>query len=294
GNENPPTVWLEFASANYHAVMDIAVLRGRALRSPAEGAPEIVLSETAARSLFPDGDPLGKRVSPQLPQGTLGEYVADRRVDEHHVVVGVAADTLRQPGSKRPRPTVWIDFLSGGSPRMTFLLQARGRPQDLAGPAREIVAEIDPSMPIDHLRTMDDVVYESANGPRFYMTLMGVFGTIAVLLAVIGFYGLMAFSVGRRTRELGVRVALGASPSVIRRMVLRQGSLIVGVGIALGLAGCFAVSRLLESFLYGVSPTDPLTYASLTALIAAVGLAASYVPARRATRIDPLTALREQ
>lgn len=293
-NENPPTVWLEFASANYHQVMDIAVLRGRALRSPAEAAAEIVLSETAARSLFPDSDPLGKRVSLQLPQGTLREHVADRQVDDHHVVVGIAADTRRLGNSKRSRPTVWIDFLSGGSARMTFLVQARGRPQDLARPVRELVAEIDPRMPIEDLRTMDDVVYESASVPRFYMTLMAVFGTIAVLLAVIGFYGLMAFSIGRRTRELGVRVALGASPPAIRRMVLRQGAVIVGIGIGLGLAGCFAVTRLLESFLYGVSPTDLLTYASLTALVAAVGLVASYVPARRATRVDPLTALREQ
>jgi putative ABC transport system permease protein len=289
-----PTVWLEFASASYHEVMDIALLRGRALRSPAEGAPEIVLSETAARALFPDSDPLGKRVSLQLPQGTLGEYVADHRVDDQHVVVGIAADTRRLAGSRQPRPTVWIDFLSGGSPRMTFVVQARGRPEDLAGPVRERVAEIDPRMPIGDLRTMDDVVYQSANNPRFYMTLMGVFGSIAVLLAVIGFYGLMAFSVGRRTRELGVRVALGASPSAIRRLVLRQGGGIVGAGIALGLAGCFAVSRLLESFLYGLSPTDPLTYASLTTLIAAIGLIASYVPAWRATRVDPLIALREQ
>jgi putative ABC transport system permease protein len=301
-DESLPTVWLEHASANYLELMDISLLQGRTLRPRAPGAVEIVLSQNAAQRLFPDANPIGKRVTLELPGGArtrrggpspMADSVADLWVADNYVVVGVAADTLRLGNSKRFRPTVWVDFLSGGDRRMTFLVQARGQLQDLARPVRELLAEIDPRLPIEYLRTMDDIVYESASLPRFYMTLMGVFGSIAVLLALIGFYGLMAFSVGRRTRELGVRVALGASPPMIRRMVLRQGSVIVGIGIILGLAGCFAVSRLLESFLYGVSPTDPLTYATLTALVAAVGLLASYVPARRATRVDPLVALRE-
>jgi ABC-type antimicrobial peptide transport system permease subunit len=264
--------------------MDITLVRGRPLSpSRAAAAGEIVISETAARSVFPDTDPLGKRVT---IRGYWGE--AD------YVVVGIGADTRRIGNSKESYPTAWIDFRSGEDDGMTFLVEARGRPQELAGPVRELIAEIDPLLPIQRVQTMADLVYESAELPRFYMVLMSVFGGIAIVLALIGFYGMMAFSIARRTRELGVRVALGASPAALRRMVLRQGAGVVAVGIGIGLAGCLAVTRLLESFLYGLSPTDPLTYGALTAFVAAVGLLACYIPARRATRVDPLTALREQ
>jgi putative ABC transport system permease protein len=279
-----PTVWVENASANYHALMDIALVRGRPLSSsPAAAAGEIVISERAAASLFPDGDALGKRVTSRSFAGEAG-----------YVVVGIGADTRRLGNSRRPRPTVWVDLRSGADNRMTFLIKsAAGRPQDLAGPVRELIAGLDARLPIEYMQTMDDLVYESASLPRFYMVLMGVFGSIAILLALIGFYGMMSFSIGRRTRELGVRVALGASPAAIRRMVLRQGTVVVAIGIAVGLGGCLAVTRLLESFLYGLDPTDPLTYGALTAFVAVVGLLACYVPARRATRVDPLTALRQ-
>jgi ABC-type antimicrobial peptide transport system permease subunit len=283
-SEDLPFVWLERASANYHELMDITLVRGRPLSpSRAAAAGEIVISETAARSVFPDTDPLGKRVT---IRGYWGE--AD------YVVVGIGADTRRIGNSKESYPTAWIDFRSGEDDGMTFLVEARGRPQELAGPVRELIAEIDPLLPIQRVQTMADLVYESAELPRFYMVLMSVFGGIAIVLALIGFYGMMAFSIARRTRELGVRVALGASPAALRRMVLRQGAGVVAVGIGIGLAGCLAVTRLLESFLYGLSPTDPLTYGALTAFVAAVGLLACYIPARRATRVDPLTALREQ
>ncbi len=294
GSDDLPTVWLEHASANYHQLMRIAIVRGRGLQSPAAAGEEIVLSETAARSLFPDADPLGKRIRIELPFGRLAEAVADRIPGNDYTVVGIAADTLRLGNSRRSRPTVWIDFLSGDDRRMSFVVEARGRPQDLARPVRELLAEVDPLMPIEYLQTMDEVVYESASLPRFYMVLMGIFGGIATLLAVIGFYGVMAFSIGRRTRELGVRVALGASPRAIRRLVLVQGGSIVATGLVVGLAGCFAATRLLESLLYGVSPIDPPTYAALTALLAVTGLVACYLPARRATRVDPLVTLRQQ
>ncbi|MGD8816010.1 MAG: ABC transporter permease [Acidobacteriota bacterium] len=289
-----PVVWLEHASANYHALMDIPVVRGRALQSPAAGPAEIVLSETAARTLFGDADALGKRVRLDLPDGLLAQYVADHRLADGYVVVGIAADTLRLGNSKRPRPTVWVDFLSGGDTHMSFLVAARGEPGEITPEVRELIGEIDPLMPIEYVDTMDNVVHASVSLPRFYMVLMAVFGTVAGLLAVIGFYGVMAFSIGQRTRELGVRVAMGASPAAIRGMVLGQGARIIAAGIALGLMGCFAVTRLMESLLYGLSPTDPLTYAALTALLALIGLIACWIPALRATHADPLIALRQE
>ena len=210
------------------------------------------------------------------------------------VVVGVGADTRFSGRRTDAAPTVWIRYRDSPDARMTFLMQVGGAPAELAQPVRALVARIDPELPFWTLMTMDEVVYRSVSQARFYMTLMGIFGGIAILLAAIGFYGVMAHAVGRRTHELGIRLTLGASPRALRWMVLRQGATLVAVGVAVGLAGCFAVLRLIESWLYGVSPTDPLTYAVLVAVVIVVGLAASYVPARRATRIDPLEAMRNQ
>jgi putative ABC transport system permease protein len=194
---------------------------------------------------------------------------------------------------------VWVRYQDAIAPgsgisRLTFLVQARGRPEELAGSIRELIARLDPELPVLNLQTMDQILYDSTGSPRFYMVLMSTFGGIAILLAAIGFYGVMSYAVGRRAHELAVRVALGASTARLRWMVVRQGVMITAIGIALGLAGCLALTRVVESFLYGTSPTDPLTYGLLVTIVAAVGLAACYVPARRATRVDPLTALRAE
>jgi putative ABC transport system permease protein len=193
---------------------------------------------------------------------------------------------------------VWVRYQDAIAPgsgisRLTFLVQARGRPEELAGSIRELIARLDPELPVLNLQTMDQILYDSTGSPRFYMVLMSTFGGIAILLAAVGFYGVMAYAVGRRTHELGVRVALGASTARIRWMVVRQGALITTIGIGLGLAGCVALAGVLESFLYGISPTDPLTYGVLVVVVAVVGLLACYVPARRATRVDPSIALRD-
>jgi putative ABC transport system permease protein len=289
-SEGLPTIWFETASANYHEFMDIAIRRGRGLEDRPTGLPEMVISERAARSLWPEGDPLGKRVT--LPDPF------QEGANQDFVVVGVAADTRRLGGSTVPRPTVWVRYQDAIAPgsgisRLTFLVQARGRPEELAGSIRELIARLDPELPVLDLQTMDQILYDSTGSPRFYMVLMSTFGGIAILLAAVGFYGVMAYAVGRRTHELGVRVALGASTARIRWMVVRQGALITTIGIGLGLAGCVALAGVLESFLYGISPTDPLTYGVLVVVVAVVGLLACYVPARRATRVDPSIALRD-
>jgi len=279
----PLTVWLQGVSANYHELMDIAILRGRGLRGTSSGPPEIVLSEEASRLLWPDGEPLGKRLT-----------LTDGGTDTGFLVVGVAADIRWLPSDLWQRPLAWIAIAQKPAFAMSFVVQTGVPPEELAAPVRTLIARLDPELPVLGLRTMDRIVYDSMQRRRFTMSLMGAFGGIAILLAAIGFYGVMSYAVGRRTHELGVRVALGASMGRIRWMVVRQGAVIIVIGIGFGLAGCLALTRVVESFLYGISPTDPATYVTLVTLVAAVGLAACYVPARRATRVDPLTALRAE
>jgi putative ABC transport system permease protein len=282
-SDDLPTVWLERAAADYHEVMDITLLRGRPLDPRAAvGPPEMVISEAARRTLWPDGsDPLGKTVRVTAPEIEF-------------VVVGVAADTRRTGLSLRARPTVWVRYRDAPHVLMTFIVQASGDPRALAAPAVELVRRLDPELPVLELQTMDALLAGSVGLPRFYLTLMSIFAGIAILLAAIGFYGVMAYAVGRRTRELGIRVAIGASPGRLQGMVLRQGMTRVAIGVALGLFGCLASSRVLESVLFGFSATDPTIYGVFAGVVAAVGLVACYLPARRATRVDPLTSMRSQ
>jgi predicted permease len=279
-----PTIWYERASANYHRVMDIAVKRGRPLGvDRSEGAPEMVISEDAARRLWPDADPLGKRIT-----------VKNFADEPTFVVVGIAADTRRFGTDTRTRPTVWVRYADDPGSRLTVIVQAREDPVAFAAPVRELIARLDPELPVNDVRTMDEILSASVSLPRFYVVLMSTFSGIAILLATVGFYGMMAYVVSRRTHELGVRVALGASPGALKAMVLRQGAIVAALGISVGLAGCWALRRSLESLFFGVRTTDPVVYVALVAGTIACSFLACYIPARRATRVDPLTSLRSQ
>jgi len=175
---------------------------------------------------------------------------------------------------------------------MSFVVRTDGDPARLMPTMRTLVGRVDPNVGIDAMLPMDQLVASSLTRQRFYAAVMGVFAAIAVLLSAVGIYGVLAYAVGQRTREFGVRTALGARSRDVLAMVLRQGLGLTSIGIGIGLAGAIALTRYIEGMLYGVTPLDPITYVAVVALFAAVTSIASYVPARRATRIDTLTALR--
>jgi putative ABC transport system permease protein len=177
---------------------------------------------------------------------------------------------------------------------LSFVVRTAGDPVALAGPAAAEVRRLDPELAIFDLRPMSDLVAGSVAASRFYASALAAFAATALLLAAVGLYGVLAFTVGERSREIGVRVALGAARADVLRLVLVEGALLTAMGLALGLAGAAAASRLLSSLLFGVSAHDAATFAAVPAVLAAAGLAAVYLPARRALRLDPVAVLKEE
>jgi putative ABC transport system permease protein len=189
---------------------------------------------------------------------------------------------------------VFLPYYGTGSSSMQFVVHTRGDPMAIAGAARSLLAEIDPTLPISDVQTLDGIVGGTVAGRRFYMLTLAVFAGVAIFLALAGIYGVQSYSVSRRTSEIGVRVAMGATHSQVIRQIVRQGMQPAAIGIGLGLVAAFGISHLLSSLLFGVAPGDPLTYVGVTVLLAAAALIACYVPALRALRIDPVAALREE
>jgi len=225
-------------------------------------------------------DAIGKTVMLVAPEATF-------------VVVGVAADTRRFGLDLRARPTVWVRYADAPETRVTFIARARGERAALAGEVHALVQRLDPELPLRDLQTMDALLADSVSLPRFYVAVLGAFGGIAILLAAVGFYGVMSYVVGQRAHELGVRLAIGASPAGLLRLVLAQGLKTTAVGVALGMAGSLALARVLESLLFGFGAIDPIVYALVGIVVVAIGLIACALPARRAMRSDPLVTLRQ-
>jgi len=189
-------------------------------------------------------------------------------------------------------PEIYVSFAQSPFPEGYISLRLAGNPQQFAEPARAAIRSLDKTVPVSDVRTMQQIRSESLAVPRVITSLIGIFGILALLLAVIGVCGLMSWAVTERTLEIGVRSALGATPADLLRMVMRQGITVVVAGLALGLAGAVALSRVLRRLLYGIAPHDPFTLLAASALLALAALAAVYFPARRAARIDPVVALR--
>jgi predicted permease len=247
--------------------------------------PVVVINEAAARKYFPDRSSLGEHL---YISGVLCEVVG---------VVGDVKSHLDQPAE----PTTFVpaaqaklgtsNLFEGWFPR-SIVVRTTGDPLLLSQALREAVAATDPLVPTGAIRSMDQVLSRSLALRSFMMLLLGFFGGLALLLASVGIYGVIAFAVSQRTREIGVRMALGARPADVLRMVLREGMTLVGAGVVLGVAASLMLTRLLEGMVYGVRVRDPLIFAAVDLLLVAVSLVACYVPARRATRVDPLVALR--
>jgi predicted permease len=281
---------VRLVTPSYFETLQIPLRRGRSFRPTdiADAPPVILVNEAVVRAWWPDGNAIGDRV-------TIGRY-RGREVfkDQVREVIGVVADSKSLFLTESPRPTVYVPVAQAWTPNnMYWLVQAAPLPgQALATDLRRVVGEIDPRQRVGRFRFMQEIVESTIATSRFDAWLFGAFGGLALILTAIGVYGLLSFSVARRTNEIGVRMALGASRTNVLRLVLRQGLTLVVAGLAVGIVGAFALSRLLKSLLFGVRSDDPLTFLLCTAVLIGVGLAASYFPARRATRVDPMVALR--
>jgi len=272
---------------DYFKTMKIRTIEGRTFEPADDGdqAQRVVVVNEALAKRFWKGSPIGRRVNPLF---------ADPKI--WCTIVGVVEDTKNAGMDKPGAPELYLQAHQvakfGLSTNMNFVARANGDPEALTAGVRSVVREVDPSLPVYGLRPMSEVVERSMVQPRFLSLLLATFGAIALFLAAIGIYGVMAYSVAQRTQEIGVRMALGAQRVHVLHLVFRQGFLLLLIGTLIGLGGAFALTRLMNNLLFEITPTDPLTYSGVVLLLAAVALLACYIPARRATKIDPLVALR--
>jgi putative ABC transport system permease protein len=273
--------------------MGIPIMRGRAFtnRDTGAAAPVVLVSETVARTWWPQGNPLGDRVVPCRFRGK--DLPKDFCTESPREVVGVAGDTKTVELTAPPRPTIYIPAAQALEYERSINWVVRGNlSPTFTQQLRRAVAELDPHQRIDRVRTMDDILSSTTADSRFDAWLFGAFAALALILTAIGIYGLVSFTVVRRTGEFGTRMALGASRGDVLRLVLKQGIMLTAVGLLIGLAGALALGRSLSSLLFGVGATDPLSFAAVSVVLLGVGVLASYIPARRATKTDPMVALR--
>jgi predicted permease len=266
----------------YFSTLGIPLIAGRdftSLDNPT--APLVaVVNEAFVRRHFDDGNALEKRVS---FRGLRGPYTQ---------IVGVARDGKYRTLGENPRPTVYVPLAQNHETGMTLHVRAIGNPVSIAGSVRHEVQALDPNLAVTTVQPLAEVVGSSLFAARMGAALLVIFGLVALLLASVGLYGVMSYAVARRTREIGIRMALGAERGGVLRLVLKQGMALVAAGIATGLIAAVAVTRVLASFLYGVSTLDAATFVAVPLVLVVVALLASYLPARRAARVDPIVALR--
>jgi putative ABC transport system permease protein len=279
----------EYANPDCHVVepgyfeaMKIPLLRGRYFdeRDGAQSPHALIVNEDVVRNVFPNEDPIGKQLQMGF-NGFSGTIVG---------VVGNTKDLSLDFASTESVYTPYAQVPAWNS--MTLTIRTSSAPLALARSVHELVLGIDSDQAVSKVRTMDEVVEASVASPRFRTLLMGLFGLTALLLAGLGIYGVMSYSVSQRRREIGIRMALGAERPEVVKMVLRHGLALTLAGVGAGLAGALGLTHLLSSMLYEVRPSDPLTFLGVTGVLTACALLASYIPARRATKVDPMEALR--
>jgi len=281
---NSRTAGPRWVSPDYFKALKIQLLKGRVFNEGdgAETPPVLVINEAMARQYWPDEDPIGSRLA----------FNGRDNQPIWREIVGVVKDVRHTALDTESRPQIYFPFTQFPSSFMTLVARTDDDPLKLVAAMRGQVQAIDKDRPISNVHTMEELMARSLSQRRFNLLLLAIFAGVALLLAAVGIYGVMSYSVEQRTHEIGVRVALGARTGDVLRLLLGQGMKLVAAGVAIGLAAAFALTRLISNLLFGVRPTDPATFAAIAILLAGVALAACYVPARRATKVDPMVALR--
>jgi putative ABC transport system permease protein len=293
--ESPSAVY-RIAMPGYFETMRLPLRRGRAIteNDDARAPGAVVINERAAHAYWPGQDPVGKRIAFDATKNNPPTWLT---------IVGIAANAKQSDWASEPYPEVYLaalqnrDFLGETGSHISYItLVARtaGDPAQLAAAIKNVVWSFDRNLPVSEVFTMDRVIADANAQPRFEMLLLGVFAAVALVLAAVGIYGVMNYSVSRRTREIGIRVSLGASRADVLRMVLAQGMTQAAAGAAVGVAGALLLSRFITKMLYGVPPNDPVTFSGVVMVLGAAALLASGVAARKAIRIEPIVALRSE
>ncbi|HEX8140383.1 MAG TPA: ABC transporter permease [Pyrinomonadaceae bacterium] len=282
-----PELYSRTIAGDYFRTMKIPLVRGRDFTTgDREGAPLVgVINEAMARQYFPDQDPLGARL----------RWAREEGEPKWITIVGVAGDVKHFGLDQAEEPAIYTPYAQLSQPWkrwMNVVVRTNGDAATITSMVKAQIWKIDSQIPVTKVRTMTEVMAASMASRRFMMILLGLFAGVAFALAVVGIYGLMSYSITERTHELGIRMALGAQASDVLRLVLGQGLRLILIGIALGLAGAFALTRVMHSLLFGVSTIDPVTFVVVSLLLTVVALLACYLPARRATKVDPMEALR--
>jgi predicted permease len=287
-NQSAPVGPLVMVSDSLFKVFGVPLIRGRFFdeRDEAEAAPVVIVSETLAKKYFAGVDPIGRHLKdggPERPAGPTNPWMT---------VVGVVGDVKYSGLDSAPEPAFYMPYRQNPWRGQFVVVRTASDPRTLLNGVRAAVASLDKAVPVARVNTMDDLMDASVAPSRFRATLVGIFALVGLLLAAVGIYGVMAYAVAGRTHELGVRIALGADRATLLKLVLGEAAALIAAGIALGLSGAFAMTRMMQTLLFGVTPTDAATFGGISALLAAAALVASYVPTRRALRVDPMIALR--
>jgi len=282
-NERPVVEARPVTPGYFHAI-EIPFLAGRdvAESDTADRDPVAVINETFARQIYPGDNPIGRK------------FILNLGNAKPHEIIGVVGDVKLASVDGEVRPTAYLSSRQYAFGIMTYVVRTNGDPRLLGPSAIRVIRDIDPLLPVSSVRPLDEVFAESIARPRMIAVAMGVFAGAALLLAALGVYGIVAYSVSQRAREFGIRVALGAHPSQIIRMVMRQNLRVVAIGLLLGLACAIPAARLLRGLLFQVGPNDPVTFAAIGSVLTAVAIVASYLPARRGTQIDPVVTLKAE
>ncbi|HEV8187479.1 MAG TPA: ABC transporter permease [Pyrinomonadaceae bacterium] len=271
----------------YFKTMGIPIVKGRDFddRDKHGSTPVIIITETFARQYFPNEDPIGKRIHPGI-----SSY--DNEDSVMREIVGVVGDVRNRNLSTESKPAYYVPQTQVPFSEMVTVVKTNGEPRALISAATKEVGAMDQDVPLFSVKTMDEYLSTSVARPRFSTTLLSIFAGVALVLTIVGLYGVMSYSVAQRTNEIGIRMALGAQSRDVLVMIVKQGSVLILLGLGIGLAGAYALTRLISSLLFGVTAKDPFTFAAVSVLLAMVALLACYIPALRATKVDPMNALR--